>query len=968
MSNDAELVQSEQCFSNTFNFAPIGMAIVSMTGHWLKVNQSLCNYLGYTMEEMLSKTLREVTHPDDVNITAEYRQRMLAGEIDTCQLEKRYCHKSGAEVWVSLSTSMVRGVEGEPLYFVSQMVEITERKHNEQELRIHRTNLETLVERRTQELLAANEELNAMNEEMTAMNEEITAMNEELISANESLQYANQHLETEITIRQQKEQEVLLRERQYQATTSLLTHPTKNFDEFLKTILQNAIQLVGAPGGAIGLQEEISRDFVIRHVVGDNPERYVQRRSVDQGMLGEVFRSGELLFVENYQHYPHRIANNYFDRSTAVIMVPLKLGAKVMGALTASWQDDNHLVTTEDVEIIRQFGILASIALERVHANQQIAYQNQLLQGLAEMTTTLVNELDLDKVLSNILNQAASFLGIPHGFIQLFEPDGVHSAIQCALGRYELQVGKRLNFNGAGISAQILQTGKMMIIDDYSLWPHRLKDPLSSQITAALQAPLKIGEKIIGSIGLSIFGEPIIIDRKKLAIFEQFAIVASIAVKNALSHQETNRLAFHDTLTGLPNRAHLNVRLEEEMKKTRSAASAVGAVMFIDLDDLKTVNDSFGHSCGDEIIKAAAAQIAGVVGPDSFVARVGGDEFIVILPGEENHNRIAQIADMVMSASHREYDISGRNIHMSASIGVTVYPTDGNNVEEILKNADSAMYAAKAAGRNCWRFYNPGLLKDAYDKMLMTSSLRRALTRGELYLQYQPQFSLISMKIVGFEALLRWNSQEHGMVSPVRFIPMAEQSGMIHPIGQWVLEEAVLFAKELASRGLSGLHVAVNVSPRQLAADDFVEIVRRCIADASIRPSLLEIEITENTLIESLEDSTRKLNELSDQGVRLSLDDFGTGYSSLTYLRNLPVGTLKIDKSFIDKMLQDREQENFVKSIIDMAHALGLNVVAEGVETDLQLQKLAQFDCDCIQGYVFSRPVSKEEALRFCQK
>ena len=502
----------------------------------------------------------------------------------------------------------------------------------------------------------------------------------------------------------------------------------------------------------------------------------------------------------------------------------------------------------------------------------------------------------------------------------------------------------------------------MAIVEDYANWPQRLEGVFTAEMTASMQAPLNVDGKTVASIGLAAYGEPFKIDQTKLAVFEQFATIAAIAVKNAMAHQKTNHQALHDTLTSLPNRAFLNKRLEEELQKTRGGET-VGAVLYIDLDDLKTVNDSFGHSCGDGVIKAAASQIADTVGPKAFVARVGGDEFIVILSGEDDLKNIAQIANRLVSASHREYEVGGRNIHMSVSVGVTLYPGDGEIVEALLKNADSAMYAAKAAGRNCWRFFEPEMLKEAYGKWSLTQSLRHALERKELYLHYQPLIKLDSMEIIGFEALLRWNSSEHGMVSPVRFIPLAESSGLILPIGQWVLSEACRFAHELADMGRENVHVAVNISPRQLASEDFVEMVRLTMDETGIQPKQLEVEITENVLIDSLEDSIRKLGKLNAMGVGLSLDDFGTGFSSLTYLRSLPMHTLKIDKSFIDGITVDTVQEDFVRSIIDMAHAIGLNVVAEGVESEVQLQKLALFGCDCVQGYIFSRPVSGEEAL-----
>jgi len=769
----------------------------------------------------------------------------------------------------------------------------------------------------------------------------------------------------EFDIRQQKEQELLLREKQYRATTDLLTNPAEDIHELLESILKDAVQLVGAPGGHITLVDHSGKNFVFCHTTGINSEEYMISQPIDQGVLGEVYRSAELFCMEDYRLYPRRINKEFLKNFTTGLMMPLIVDSKVMGILTANWQNEVHSVTAEDIEIFRQFGGLASIALERANTGAQITYKNQLLQGLAETTAFLVNELDLEKALQNILSQAVSFMGIPHGFIALFEQDGRQAHIKCGVGRYGRLTGKRMNFAGRGLFAEVLRTGRTVVINDYAHWSQRLNIPANDEMTAAMQAPLNIDGKTIGSIGMAIFDEPLLMDLEKITVFEQFATIAAIAVKNALAHQKANHQAFHDTLTGLPNRAHLNKRLEAEMERAREG-EAFGVVMFIDLDDLKTVNDHFGHTCGDSVIIASGEDIVGALGEEAFVARVGGDEFIVMLSGEKDLKRIEKIADRLVGAIRREYEVRDQRIHMSTSIGVTLYPGDGDAAEEILKKADIAMYAAKSAGKNCWRFYEAAMLKDTYEKMMLTNSLRHALGSGELYLHYQPLISLgEGGKVTGFEALLRWDGREHGSVSPARFIPLAEQSGLILPIGEWVIGEACRFAGKLADMGRKNVHVGVNVSPRQLAAEDFVEIVRRCIDEAGIEPEQLEVEITENVLIVSLEDSTSKLAELSALGVKLSLDDFGTGFSSLTYLRNLPVAALKIDKAFIDKILEDKVQEGFIRSIIEMAHVLSLNVVAEGVETEAQLAKLTQLGCDCVQGYVFSRPISQEEALRF---
>jgi len=302
---------------------------------------------------------------------------------------------------------------------------------------------------------------------------------------------------------------------------------------------------------------------------------------------------------------------------------------------------------------------------------------------------------------------------------------------------------------------------------------------------------------------------------------------------------------------------------------------------------------------------------------------------------------------------------------VSASAGIAIYPDDGDTAEEIFKNADSAMYAAKKAGKNCWRFYEAAMQREAYEKMVLTNSLRYAINRGEMLLHYQPQVVVADGTVVGFEALLRWDSPEYGSIPPTSFVPLAEQSGLIHSMGHWVLHEACRFARHLDDIGRGDVRIAVNVSPYQLAADDFVDSVSAILSETGVEASQMELEITETALLVSLDDSIRKLNELRALGIRLSLDDFGTGYSSLTYLQRLPAKTLKIDKSFIDMILTDEDQRAIIGSIVDMAHIMKMTVVAEGVETEQQLDYLRRCRCDLFQGYIVSRPVTEKEVIRF---
>ena len=426
--------------------------------------------------------------------------------------------------------------------------------------------------------------------------------------------------------------------------------------------------------------------------------------------------------------------------------------------------------------------------------------------------------------------------------------------------------------------------------------------------------------------------------------------------------QKVERLAYHDQLTGLPNREKILELLKSELRP--AVAEAAGAVLYIDMDDLKLVNDSYGHSYGDSMIITAAMHLVSLAPLGATVARVGGDEFIVLLPEMDETLRVEQLATEIVDTLGREYEVRDLQFHASASIGIAMYPQDGQTTEEILRNADTALNEAKRLGKHCWRFFHKSLQETAYANMQLINGLQTALTNQELSLHFQPQLSLKNGEPIAFEALLRWHSSLHGDVSPGRFIPLAERSHLIEAIGAWTLREAAVFSRKLISLGHPDVRVAVNVSPRQLKARNFLQVVRDSFTETELAAGRLEIEITEGVLIESMEECVIVLNDLRSLGVHLSLDDFGTGYSSLTYLRSLPVQTVKIDKTFIDLITSDSTRLALLASIIGMAHVLGLAVVAEGVETAEQMERLLECGCDTIQGYLVRRPAPAVEALK----
>ena len=430
-------------------------------------------------------------------------------------------------------------------------------------------------------------------------------------------------------------------------------------------------------------------------------------------------------------------------------------------------------------------------------------------------------------------------------------------------------------------------------------------------------------------------------------------------IRDVTEREETqNRLralATHDTLTGLPNRALLNERVQCLLDTCPPGSSV--ATMFLDLDRFKEVNDSFGHEFGDILLCEVAARLRRAIRPDDVIARLGGDEFVIAACCASGQGAAARIGEKLLGVLTAPITIAGQDVIIGASIGISLYPLDGRSKEQLFQAADTAMYRAKAAGRNRYRFFEPEMAFATRERMALETSLRPALARGEFELHYQPRIDLRSMRMVGMEALIRWNHPERGLVSPVQFIPIAEETGLIAPIGRWVLHEACMQTVRLMTEFEREICVSVNVSARQLAHASFVDEVRQTLLASGIPPHCLELELTESALIADIERTALMLRELHELGVKLAVDDFGTGYSGLAYLRSFPIDVLKLDRSFV---LQEDERISafdFVKAFVDMAHALKLAVVAEGVETAEVVEFLRAADCDEAQGYHFARPL-----------
>jgi diguanylate cyclase (GGDEF)-like protein/PAS domain S-box-containing protein len=429
------------------------------------------------------------------------------------------------------------------------------------------------------------------------------------------------------------------------------------------------------------------------------------------------------------------------------------------------------------------------------------------------------------------------------------------------------------------------------------------------------------------------------------------------------SEEKLHHLAHHDALTALPNRLLLDARLEHSLQHAHRVGAHV-AVLFLDLDRFKKINDSLGHSVGDELLQLVAKRLLTCIRGEDTIARLGGDELVIVLGHMDKTDYAATIAQAVQDTLSAPFELEGQDVFVSASIGISLYPQDGRDATTLLKNADAAMYMAKSEGRNGFRFYSKELTVSGCDSLALESRLYRAVESEQLLLHFQPQVSLKSGNIVGVEALLRWQHPQLGLLPPAKFIHLAEENGLIEVIGKWVLHSACTQAKAWQKEGLAPFRIAVNISERQLRQNNIIQEIRDVLEDTGLEPHNLELELTESSVMKRAERAAKTLDALRELGTSIAIDDFGTGYSSLSYLKRFSVDRLKIDRSFVRDIPQDASDIALAKSIIALGHSLKLSVVAEGVETQAQRELLTSIGCDEMQGFLYSAPRPASELTR----
>jgi diguanylate cyclase (GGDEF)-like protein/PAS domain S-box-containing protein len=423
-----------------------------------------------------------------------------------------------------------------------------------------------------------------------------------------------------------------------------------------------------------------------------------------------------------------------------------------------------------------------------------------------------------------------------------------------------------------------------------------------------------------------------------------------------IAEEKIHQLAYYDVVTGLPNRVMFLDRLHQTLSQAQRDRDKVNLI-FLDLDNFKDVNDSQGHDVGDKLLRLVAERLSGCLRDSDVLARLGGDEFVVVCPSVDTQESVATVVQRILTIFTDPFEIEGRQLYTSASIGIAVYPDDSHDASTLFRCADTAMYQAKNDGRAQFRFFSPELNQKIIQRVALENSLRMGLEKQEFFLHYQPLWDLKTAKMSSVEVLLRWQSSDYGLMLPSTFISLLEDSGLINSIGEWVLRSACLQIREWTMKENRELKMAVNISVKQLKHPNFLEMLTKIIQETGVDPVNLELEFTESIVMENLENTIELFHKLKEMGIQLSIDDFGTGYSSLNYLKNLPVDRIKIDKSFIDDINQNESDAAIITAIVSMAQSLSLRVVAEGVENSDQLHSLTQLGCDEVQGFYLAMPM-----------
>ena len=695
--------------------------------------------------------------------------------------------------------------------------------------------------------------------------------------------------------------------------------------------------------------------------VKDLDSRFVIANKATAVRIG-VARTDDLIGRNDFELCPPDKAREYFADEQRII----RSGKPMIDKEEAAALGDRTWILTTKVPLRGRNGeIVGLIGVSRDISDRRKA--DLLRRGQADVLEMIATGAALEGVLDRLAGLVESQLADVACGILLLEEDGSRFAYTAGpnLPRAFVDAIEAIPVGpAAGSCGTAVHRRAAVIVSDIPrdpLWSDLREAAAAAGFRACWATPVYSQHgQTLGAFALhaTTEREP---TESEMHLIDTATRIAGIAIERRLAEERIHFMANHDALTGLPNRALLKDRLAQAVLYAKRY-DQWATVAFVDLDSFKVVNDSLGHNAGDELLKAVAARMVACVRATDTVVRLGGDEFVVLLLDQpKSAEGIAVTLNKIRSAIAEPIELAGRTLSPTASIGVASYPNDGADADALLANADAAMYRAKELGRDNIQFYTPELSLGVHGRLFLQEELRKALVRGEFVLNYQPQVDLRANRIFAVEALIRWNHPQLGLIPPLKFIPLAEETGLIVAIGDWVLREACRQNKAWQDAGRPPITMCVNVSPRQFREKGFAATVAAALAESGLEARYLELEVTESMVMRDVDQALASMEHLQRLGVHLAIDDFGTGYSSLSALKMFPVARLKIDRSFIKDLPRDENDRAVTTAVISLARKLNMKVIAEGVETAEQMAFLRDADCDEVQGYHFSKPVAAEE-------
>ncbi|MDJ0659373.1 MAG: PAS domain S-box protein [Crocosphaera sp.] len=914
---EAALRKSEEKFRLLFDKSPTAMGLTNMQGQLINVNQSLCELVDYSAEELLRKRCADITHPDDVETEKKLLNQLVSGTINSFRLEKRYVTKTNEIIYGLHHATLIRDIAGNPLHLFSQVIDITQQTH------------QTLARQESEERLGRI--ISTISDGLLVVNTEgnVRFINDAGIklfgrSAIELMDHPlglplGDDQPTEIVIQQPQGKLIIAQMRVADITWQ------------------------GEPAYLVSLRD-ITENYEAQEALSKSEEKYRQIVETASEGIWIIDQENKTSFINQQmaemlgyeiQEIMGKSLFDFIDWEDN-IKVDKQIQERCQGiAETHDFkfrcQDGTELWTIvstnplfdREGNYVGSLGMITDIS-QRKKMEQALYESEQRLEGILTSIQDIVWSFDANFSQLIYINPAAQItLGFsleqlyknPHLWLQLIHRDDQE------LVHHHRQIVKEIGHTDYQY--------RLIRNDGQTRW-------LSSRIRCVYD------EK----------GNIIRIDGIDSDITEQ---------KQAEEQLQYNTT--HDPLTNLPNRILFMDRLEHAIERQKRHPDFTFAVLFLDLDEFKIINDSLGHAIGDQLLQEIARRLQEGLRSDDTLARLGGDEFTILLEDIEDVKDAIKIARRIHLDLTQPFILEEQDIFINTSIGIALSSSGYEKAAEILRDADTAMYRAKADGKACYAIFDRKMHERAVRRLQLETDLRIGINKQEFSLYYQPIISLKTGQLNGFEALIRWHHPKKNLISPGQFIPVAEETGLIIPIGEWTLREACQQMKQWQTQfpHYSNLKVAVNLSSKQLKYTNLINTVDQILEATQLDSKSLKLEITETLLMENLQAATEILLKIQEREIEICLDDFGTGYSSLSYLHRFPVNTLKIDRSFVMRMEPNNENAEIVRAIVHLAHILGLDIIAEGVETELQLAQLRWLDCEQGQGYLFAKPLPPEE-------